>query len=169
MAYFDQESYYFGKSIFTDSPERNSFHRQGQFQHGAKLQYIGPQISKTSNFLSAGVFTRGASCLVHLRPMFPSCTIQHGLKSVRFRSFSSLHFPAFGLNTDNFFVNIHIQSECGKIWTRKISNTNIYYAVQSIDLQLYDYNIGLEFAKDIYVTCVEQAFHLLIFTFIQTG
>ena len=41
----------------------------------------------------------------------------HCVKSVRIRSYSVPHFPAFGLR---------IQSECGKIQTRKTPNTNIF-------------------------------------------
>ena len=46
----------------------------------------------------------------------------HCVKGVRIRSFSGPHFPAFGLNTDICRVNIHIQSECGKIRTKKTPN-----------------------------------------------
>ena len=35
--------------------------------------------------------------------------------------FSGPYFPAFGLNTERYFVSLHIQSECGKIRTRKNS------------------------------------------------
>ena len=35
--------------------------------------------------------------------------------------FSGPHFPAFGLNTERYSVSLHIQSECGKIRTRKNS------------------------------------------------
>ena len=31
---------------------------------------------------------------------------------------TGLYFPAFGQNTKRYFVSLHIQSECGKIWTR---------------------------------------------------
>ena len=31
------------------------------------------------------------------------------------------YFPAFGLNTERYFVSLHIQPECGKIRTRKNS------------------------------------------------
>ena len=45
----------------------------------------------------------------------------HCLKSVQIRSFSGLYFPAFGLNTVIYSVNFRIQSECGKMRTRKNS------------------------------------------------
>ena len=35
--------------------------------------------------------------------------------------FSGPYFPAFGLNTERYSVSLHIQSECGKIRTRKNS------------------------------------------------
>ena len=56
----------------------------------------------------------------------------HCLKSVRIRSYSGLHFPAFGLNMERYGVSeeFHgIQSECGKIWTRITANTNAFHAV----------------------------------------
>ena len=40
-------------------------------------------------------------------------------KVSKYGVFSGLHFPAFGLNTERYFV--FIQTECGKIWTRKNS------------------------------------------------
>ena len=41
------------------------------------------------------------------------------VKNVRIRSYSSLYFPTFGLNTDRYGVSLRrIQSECGKIRTR---------------------------------------------------
>ena len=33
--------------------------------------------------------------------------------------FSGPCFPAFGLNEERYSVSLRIQSECGKIWTRK--------------------------------------------------
>ena len=46
----------------------------------------------------------------------------HCVKSVRIRSFSGPYFPAFGLHS-------RIQSECGKIRTRKTTNTDTFHAV----------------------------------------
>ena len=51
------------------------------------------------------------------------------VKSVCIRSFSVPHFPAFGLNTVIYRVNLCIQSEYRKMRTRKTSNTNIFHAV----------------------------------------
>ena len=49
----------------------------------------------------------------------------HSIKSVRIRSYSGLHFPAFGLNTET----LHIQSECGKMQTRITLNTDTFHVV----------------------------------------
>ena len=49
--------------------------------------------------------------------------------SFRIRSFSGPYFPAFGLNTERYEVSLRIQSECGKIRTRKTPNKDIFYAV----------------------------------------
>ena len=50
-------------------------------------------------------------------------------KVVRIWSFSGLHFPVFGLNTEKYGVSPRIQSECGKIQTRKTPNTETFHAV----------------------------------------
>ena len=52
----------------------------------------------------------------------------HCVKSVRIRSYSGPHFPAFGLNTERYGVSVHIQLECGKMRTRITPNTNTLYA-----------------------------------------
>ena len=57
-----------------------------------------------------------------------------GVKSVRVWSFSGMHFPAFGLNMERYSVSLRIQSECGKIGTRKTPNTYIFHAVHFISL-----------------------------------
>ena len=44
-------------------------------------------------------------------------------------SFSGTHFPAFGLNTEFYSLNLCCQSECAKIRTRKTANTNTFCAV----------------------------------------
>ena len=50
------------------------------------------------------------------------------MKSVLIRSFSGAHFPAFGLNTDKYFVSLCIQYDCGKIQTRKTPSTDTFHA-----------------------------------------
>ena len=44
-------------------------------------------------------------------------------------SISGLYSPAFGLNSEIYGVNFRIQSEYGKIQTRKTPNTNTSYVV----------------------------------------
>ena len=53
----------------------------------------------------------------------------HSMKSVRIRNYSGPHFPIFGLNKERYFVSHRIQSECGKIRTRKSPNTDTCYAL----------------------------------------
>ena len=61
---------------------------------------------------------------------FPWClrfrNALHCATSVRIWSFSSPYFPEFGLNTKRYAVSLRIQSKCGKIRTRKTSNTHSY-------------------------------------------
>ena len=54
------------------------------------------------------------------------------VKSARIQSFSGLHFPVFGLNTERYSVFLRIQSECGKIRTRKTPNMDTFDAVTVI-------------------------------------
>ena len=49
---------------------------------------------------------------------------------LRIRSYSGPHFPAFGLNTEGFFVSLRIQSECGKMRARITPNTDTFHAVR---------------------------------------
>ena len=51
------------------------------------------------------------------------------LKNVRIRCYSGPHFPAFGLNSERYRVSLHIQSECGKMRTRRTPNTDTFHAV----------------------------------------
>ena len=51
------------------------------------------------------------------------------MKLVRISSCSGPYFPAFELNIDRYSVSIRIQSECGKIRTRKSSNTDTFHKV----------------------------------------
>ena len=53
----------------------------------------------------------------------------HCVKSVRIRSYSGPHFPAFGLNTEKYYVSFRIQSKYGKTRTRIAPNTETFYAV----------------------------------------
>ena len=51
------------------------------------------------------------------------------VKSVRIRSYSGPHFPAFGLNTERYSLSLRIQSECEKMRTKITPNTHTFYAV----------------------------------------
>ena len=53
----------------------------------------------------------------------------HCIKIVRIRNFPGLYFPAVGLNREIYSVNLRIQSECGKIPTRKTQDTATFNAV----------------------------------------
>ena len=57
--------------------------------------------------------------------------ISHYVKSVRIRSYSVLHLPAFGLNTEKCSVSLSIQSECGKIRTRITTNRTLLRSIRS--------------------------------------
>ena len=50
------------------------------------------------------------------------------VESVRLQISSGLHVLAFGLNAEIYRANLRIQSERGKIRTRKTHNTDIFYA-----------------------------------------
>ena len=52
------------------------------------------------------------------------------VKSVCIWRLSSLHFPAFKLNTGRFGISLRTQSKYGKIRTRKSPDTDIFYAVK---------------------------------------
>ena len=56
----------------------------------------------------------------------------HCVKSVRIRSYSGLHFPTFGLNTERYGVSFRIQSECGKIQTRINQCTTLWERVDAV-------------------------------------
>ena len=53
----------------------------------------------------------------------------HCVKSVRIRSYSGPHFPAFGLNMERYSISLRVQSECGKMRTKIIPNTDTFCAV----------------------------------------
>ena len=58
----------------------------------------------------------------------------HCVKSVRIRSYSGLHFSAYGLNSERYSVysvSLHIQSEQGKMRTKVTPNTAAFNAVGS--------------------------------------
>ena len=56
----------------------------------------------------------------------------HFVKSGRIRSFPGPYFPAFGLNTEIYSVNVRIQSVCGEITTRKNPNADTFYSLREV-------------------------------------
>ena len=60
---------------------------------------------------------------IFLNHFFMLATSSHFVKSVRVRSYSGPHFPAFGLKTERYGVSFHIQSKYGKIRTSITPNT----------------------------------------------
>ena len=60
--------------------------------------------------------------------------VGHCVKSDRIRSYSGLHFPTFGLNTDRHSVSLRIQFKCGKMWSRITRNTDTSYAVSNVTI-----------------------------------
>ena len=62
---------------------------------------------------------------------------QHCIKSVRIRSYSGPHFPAFGPNPETYSVSLRIQSKCGKMRTRITPNTDTFHAVQKVQFSIW--------------------------------
>ena len=58
-------------------------------------------------------------------------------KVPKYEVFSGPYFSAFGLNTERYGVSLRIQSECGKVQTRKTPNTDTFYAVNPFQFVLY--------------------------------
>ena len=102
------------------------------------------------------------------------------VKSVRIRSCSRPHFPAFGPNTERYRVSLRIQSKCGKMRTRITPNTDTFCAVQvkfcrqrfienSVKhLRWKDFQKKLKvvhnFCKNLYLTCLtEFSIHIFLF------
>ena len=75
--------------------------------------------------------------ILHLFVSIRYFLTHHYAKSVCIRSFSGLHFPASGLNTERYIVSFRIQSKCGKMRARKIWNIDTFHAVHF--LQYYHF------------------------------
>ena len=56
--------------------------------------------------------------------------------SVRIRSYSGPYFPAYGLKTERYRVFFRIQSKYGKMRARITPNTDTFYAVQVVQLNI---------------------------------
>ena len=67
---------------------------------------------------------------MRVRNQITTINDKHWVKSVQIRSFPGPYFPSFGLNTVGYFVSLRIQSENGKIRTRKTPNKDTFYAVR---------------------------------------
>ena len=65
------------------------------------------------------------------------------VKSVRIRSYSGPHFPAFELNTERYSVSLRIHSRCAKTRTRITSNRDTFYAMITQD---FDYTFLVKVA-----------------------
>ena len=77
------------------------------------------QIIRTRKTSSADTFP---AVLVHMAFWKNALNLMdnHCLKIVQTRSFPGPYFPAFGLNTKIYGVNLRFQSKYWKIWTRKL-------------------------------------------------
>ena len=63
------------------------------------------------------------------------------MKSARIKSFSGPYFPAFGLNTETYYVNIRIQSEWRYMQTRKTPNTDTFYVALRMTAFVFNNNV----------------------------
>ena len=52
--------------------------------------------------------------------------VLHCVKSVHIRTFSGPNFPAFGLKTEIYSLNLRIQPECGKIRSEKLGIQTLF-------------------------------------------
>ena len=68
-----------------------------------------------------------------ITPNFEKFTSQFCQKSLHEKC---PYFPAFGLNSKRYGVSLRIQSECGKIRTRKTPTTDTLHAVIIIDVKV---------------------------------
>ena len=94
--------------------------------HSCRSEAFIVNFKQISHIVHCWLWTR--KCL--LSSWLIQSNLQHCVKSVRIRSYSGPHFPAFGLNTERYGVSLRIQSECGKMRTRITPNTDTFYAVQ---------------------------------------
>ena len=89
------------------------------------LGLLCPVISSSSDFSSS--WSRGF--LSSLLEFSLACTVWNMSK---YEVFYGPYFPAFGLNTERCFVSLPIQSECGKIRTRKTPYLDTFHAVMGL-------------------------------------
>ena len=86
----------------------------------------------------------------------------HCVKSIRIRSCSSPHFPAFGLNTEKYSASLHIRSESGKMRTKITPNADTFYTVFAgyviWNLQEVLQNLFLTFKLSSVLACAKSNF-----------
>ena len=80
----------------------------------------------------------------------------HCVKSVRIRSYSSLHFPSFELNTGRYSVSLRIQSKCGKMRTRITPNTDTFHAVIWTDVPSITFFCHFSRKKNTRILCLRK-------------
>ena len=85
-----------------------------------------------------------------------NCKI-HCVETFRIQSFPGPYFPTFGLNTESYGVSLRIQSECGKMWTRKTPNTDTFHMV--IICSILDLWKDCEYAYDLFPCWVTSKYH----------
>ena len=79
-----------------------------------------------------------------LRTIFTDKGVYTAWKVAKYGVYPGPYFPAFGLNTEKYFVSFRIQSECGKIRTRKnsvfgqLSRSVIFSSLSKISFEVQD-------------------------------
>ena len=78
-----------------------------------------------------------------------------------------LVFSAFGLNTERYFISLHIQSEYGKMRTRTTPNTDTFHAMQVLTIKsvIAKFFIFFLLNMDFLVTYYLYIFYWLILLF----
>ena len=85
------------------------------------------------------------------------------MKSVQKRSFSDPYFPTFGMNTKRYGVSLHIQSECGKIRTRKTPYLEAFHAVRNKPMSIFQKVLALYVSNVFVGACRSQIFFKIVF------
>ena len=97
----------------------------------------------------------------NINPNKPISTDKNCVKIVCIRSFSGPHFPAFGLNSEIYRVNLRIQSKCRKMRTRKTPNTDTFYTAK-IPSKLVKFSVNVIYA---YLTYIFNVIYINVITF----
>ena len=72
--------------------------------------------------------------ILNMHLIYNNVCVLHCLKSVRIRIFSGPYFHTFGLYTERYSVFLRIQSECGKIRTKKTPNMDTFHTVLCVKI-----------------------------------